>query len=86
MNTMNGKYSVAKSLMVKAKDNYGHTYPVSLRMEPLGWVLRIEGTPGSWYMDDLKGSREIAIDLGQNWICTNLDEIMAEAVSTLGET
>lgn len=50
------------------------------------WVLRIEGTPGSWYLSTLlEGSptNTIWIDLGQDWKCINLLEILREAVRSI---
>lgn len=52
----------------------------------VGWILRIAGGPGSWYLstlmerDGLKCTR-LAIDFGQNWYCTNADELLAEAIT-----
>jgi hypothetical protein len=58
------------------------------------WTLSIEGTPGSWNISTLLGAdgddwngrsvrvlqKEIIIDFGQRWVCSNLDEIMREAL------
>jgi hypothetical protein len=50
------------------------------------WVLRIKGTPGSWYMSTLleRGVQsQIALDFGQGWMCTNFAEIMREAMDNI---
>lgn len=47
------------------------------------WSLRIQGTPASWYMSTLLHGalypRGITIDYGQNWYCTNFQEVLNEA-------
>lgn len=45
------------------------------------WVLRIEGSPATWYCAGLldREEQEIAIDFGADWYCTNIQEIMREA-------
>lgn len=82
-----------KTLTTKARDNYGHTYAVILveKDNQFGqgkkdWVLKIDGTPGQWYITTLEegGFRNrIAIDLGQRWYCINLDAVMVEALVLL---
>src|ERR1035437_3780540 len=55
-------------------------------------VLRIAGTPGHWYLATLFGSDgfgrrvgpTLSIDMGQNWDCINMDQIMAEVESLFG--
>ena len=86
-------------LKVKAVDNSGNKYPVSLERGELGVVLSINGTPGSWYMNSLlcldqlpaKGSadarlelnNELAIDFGAKWYCVNMKAIMKSALIAL---
>lgn len=67
-----------------------YTHPVHLiqgnpKYAPIydGIVLSIDGTPGSWYVDNLmegstKNSNYIYIDMGAKWICSNWSEIMRE--------
>lgn len=51
-----------------------------------GWVLCIDGTSGRWYLSTLmKGDglkrTHLAIDFGERWYCTNMGELLAEAVT-----
>ena len=56
------------------------TYPVRIEYRGEKPVLRIVGTPGSWYLDTFMSvkSSALAIDAGQGWACTNVSEIQAE--------
>jgi len=52
------------------------------------WVLRIDGTPGSWYMKTLlerpvTRSSSMALDVGQGWTCLNFSEVLQAAVKTI---
>lgn len=82
-----------KKLRTRAKDNHGHQYDVWLEFHPsevMGWkwVLRIDGTPGHWYMSTLleggypRGNLA-SIDYGQNWNVTNFGEVLEEAVDLI---
>ena len=79
-----------KTLRTQARDNHGHTYVVELWLKNTPsrgkkWVLQIRNTPGSWYMSTLlegnynEKNSKIWIDFGQNWLCSNFGEVMAEA-------
>lgn len=61
-------------------------------------VLVIEDTPGQWFLSTLIGCdsyngfairrphEQISIDFGQHWVCTNLRELVSEALArVLGE-
>lgn len=78
-------------LPVKAKDNHGHSYDVVINHDGFRGdkkpVLKIVGTPGSWYMYTLKNhhGNTISIDYGQNWDCINFNEIYKAAMKQLGE-
>jgi len=70
-------------LPVKAKDNHGYSYNVVIRGTSAKPELKIVGTPGGWYLKDLRAKdgsvpEMFAIDFGQNWIWTNVREVMAE--------
>ena len=68
-------------LNTRARDNHGHTYSTELTVGKLGLILKINGTPGQWYLDSLRSSglaNQIYLDFGQDWLCTNIGEIMAE--------
>lgn len=80
------------TLDTKAQDNHGHEYMVILleQVRPYfdkpDWVLRIVGTPGSWYMTTLENGpvkKNLSIDFGQGWTCVNFDEVMTEAQAKL---
>lgn len=46
-----------------------------------GPVLVIDGTPGSWYVKTLIDNffpKGLAIDFGQGWVCTNINDIISE--------
>lgn len=76
-------------LPIKATSNGDkYSYAVLLRKDNYGTgkiVLRLEGTPGQWYLETLlnresRGDRDyIAIDFGQNWIWTNPNEVLEVA-------
>ena len=59
------------------------------RMAARDWILRIHGTPGSWYMTTLEENprrhSSIALDFGQGWDCVNFDEILDEAQELLAQ-
>lgn len=77
------------TLKTKALTSGGYEYPVTLRPDELGWVLRIESTGGSWYLDSLSNVKDIlAIDYGQGWYCLNARDLINEAnnyINTLKE-
>ena len=83
--------ALRKKLKTEALDNHGYRYAVWLlfdHSEPMGWkwILRIDGTPGSWYMSTILegGIRDkISIDYGQRWDCINFREIMQEAITLI---
>jgi hypothetical protein len=79
-----------KTLTTKATDNHGNSYDVTLTPQDNNdWVLRITGTPGSWYMTTLEdgGPKDfIWIDFGGNWLCTNFAAVMDEAIEALKDT
>lgn len=77
-----------KTLKVRAQDNHGYEYPVSLEMDKYHkWVLRIEDTPGHWYMstllEDGRFPETISVDLGQKWDIINFGDVMREAVTRI---
>ena len=77
-----------KNLTVKAQDNYGHEYDVTLEHNPRrnDWTLHILTTGGRWSMSDLESnpSRDrMAIDFGQRWYCENFAEVLANAQQAL---
>lgn len=46
------------------------------------WVLKIQDTPGHWYMSDLvcgSNSGMIYLDYGQGWYVTNFGDVLREA-------
>lgn len=76
-----------------------HRYPVHVELKDGRPVLRIERTMGSWYLSTLLGvdfwgggavkepSDRLAIDFGQQWVCTNMRALISEALArVLGET
>lgn len=88
------------TLTTKAHTSGGYEYPVTLvesenqyrgckgdhYPRKNDFTLRIQGTPGQWYMTTLEQNPlrdRIAIDFGQNWYCTNFGAVMAEAVKLL---
>lgn len=86
--------SLEKKLKTKARDNHGYSYDVWLvfdHSDVMGWkwLLRIEGTPGHWYMSTLleyggyPRGKFISIDAGQGWNVINFDEVMAEAIELI---
>lgn len=50
---------------------------------PLGIIVRIADTPGSWYLQTLAadstrgGNYRVAIDFGQQWVLDNPKEVVA---------
>ena len=79
----------AKTLDTMAKDNFGHRYLVHLipptpdKPFQMGHVVHIEGTPGRWELGSFakwgEDDREVSIDWGQKWVCTNWNEVLREA-------
>lgn len=59
------------------------------RYAPGRRVLRIVGTPGSWYLEDVrtfvdsKSSAPLAIDLGQRWTLCNAGDLLDEVDESL---
>lgn len=88
-----GRIGLDHTLKTKALDNHGHRYAVRLvfdHSDIMGWkwLLRIENTPGHWYMSTLlehgyPRQSGIAIDAGQNWNIINFDEVVAEAIELI---
>ncbi len=79
-------------LQGKAQDNFGYNYTVSIKEQPIressltDWVFRIHDTSGSWYISTLETNplrESIYIDMGQNWLCTNIKPLLAEAQELL---
>lgn len=74
---------ILMTLNVKATDNHGHEYGVTLR-DGAGFgrspIVSIDGTPGKWFMSTLIAHRDnrLSIDYGQGWYCTNWNEIAEE--------
>ena len=74
-------------LTTKARDNHGNRYDVEIREENRygrtgrpSLVLDIKETPGTWYLEDLaSAANQTAIDYGQDWFCTNMHALRAEA-------
>ena len=72
------------TLKTKAIDNHGHHYDVVIKSSRYskGPVLSIEDTPGQWAIDTLldRGSYPdgLFIDIGQNWKCGNMNQILDE--------
>ena len=81
-------------LDVKAIDNQGRSYDVTLRRslidpsldEP---ILDIKGTPAKYYMSQLKFAECapgcVLIDAGQQWTIDNFDQILAAVEKELDE-
>lgn len=72
--------------------NGGPIVPRRARIEPCRYapgrrVLRIVGTPGSWYLEDVRSASAanlpLAIDLGQRWVVCNLGDLLDEADESL---
>jgi len=80
-----------KTLTIRAIDNRGHSYPVTLTetdrpgFSKKDWILRMEGAGAGWYMTTLESHRGniLAIDFGEGWNCINFGALLAEAVDTL---
>lgn len=78
-------------LSTTVQDNHGYTYTTSLckRDGADEWVLRVDSTPGQWYMSTLQGTRpfssgyrvgdRMCIDWGQNWFVTGFAAALTEA-------
>lgn len=63
---------------VLAYDNAGYSYPVLV----INGVLYLVGAPSGWKLADLlthEGGfpNGIAIVFGDNWFCTNIDEVLS---------
>jgi hypothetical protein len=67
-------------LETQAVTSGGYNYPVILRKGTMGWVLSVQGTPGTWYMEsiDSVGDR-LALDYGQGWYLENATQLVKEA-------
>jgi len=88
-------------LKVKAIDDVGNKFQVTLERGEQGIVLSIEKTPGRWYMSSLLnlealpnrgagGARlelpnELAIDFGAKWYCVNMKSVMKAALKRICE-
>lgn len=79
-----------KRLTLKATDNHENQFNVDITLSRYDdndpeWSLDINKTPGKWYMKTLTHDHVpfkdsvIAIDMGQNWLCTNINELLTEA-------
>ena len=75
-------------LTTKAITSGGYEYDVVLRKGAMGWVLSVEGTSGSWYMESIDHLANVpedhvpprlAIDWGQGWYWENPQPIILEA-------
>ena len=73
------------TLNVKAVDNYGHQYAVTLNPKGQDYVLRVETTGGSWLMSDLERAprQHLYIDFGQDWFIVNFGEVLTAAKAAL---
>lgn len=72
------------TLKTIARDNYGYEHAVTLTPKEFygdNAVLKIQNTPGSWFMSTLWEYQpsQIAIDYGQGWMCTNIQDVLKEA-------
>lgn len=61
-----------KTLTTRANDNFGHTYEVALTPSDAKgfegeYILKIKGTPGSWYMGTLADVQEALDRLQASW-------------------
>lgn len=77
-----------KHLKIRALDNHGYEYPVTLEMDKdHKWVLGIEGTPGHWWMSTLLEEGRIlgtiSVDAGQKWDIINFGDVMREAIERI---
>ena len=71
-------------LTTTARDNHGNSYSVLLEDGPLGVIIKIDGTPGQWYLSgDMRALEVISIDHGQNWDCVNFADVAAAAFDAL---
>ena len=80
-------------LPVKAKDNHGYEYDVYItrqsidsKYRPGAPLVKISGTPGTWYLEDLMsraGSQTIYLDIGEDWKVVNFNVVMASALSVI---
>lgn len=65
-----------------------HTRTVTVGMkhgDPLGWVLDINDTPGSWYISSLTddGIPEPLSIVGDYWFVTNTKALIKEALTVI---
>ncbi len=67
-------------LTTQAKDNHGHSYDVTVQDRDGDRVLMVDGAPSGWSMDSIMEytSSVIFFDSGQDWKCTNIQELLAE--------
>lgn len=81
-------------LDVKAVDNQGRSYEVSLRRSAIDPssdepILDIKGTPAKYYMSQLKFAECppgcVLIDAGQQWTIDNFDKILEEVAMVAEE-
>ena len=81
-------------LEIKAIDNQGRSYDVTLRRSMLEAsfdepILDIKGTPAKYYMSQLKFAESapgcILLDAGQQWTIDNFDQILAAVEKELNE-
>jgi hypothetical protein len=76
------------TLKTAAQDNFGNSYPVTVFTGFGGkLVARVENTGGSWTVSTLMThtAARIAIDFGQGWYCTNIQDLIAEVRSMLSD-
>lgn len=68
-------------LKTPAKDNHGRQYQVEIAKDRDGIdVVNFQGAPSGWSVKTLLGHtyHVLAIDFGQNWLCINIQDIVAE--------
>ena len=95
--------TIVFTLNTKAKSEYRDgdgkitckEYPVHIKLDThhkYGFILKIEDTPGSWYMSTLMGNRygnsysednQILSIYGMDWMCVNIFDLLKEANETL---
>lgn len=65
-----------------------HEHPVMVLAGDLGYILRIDGTPGSWYLSTLVSDKgvivdAIAVDFGQGWNAYGMRAAVCEALALI---
>ena len=88
---MIAKTLVMKVLKTYARDNRGHVHQVVLELKTNvlpdfdhKWILRIEGTPGHWYMSTLlERPFHGPISIHGDWSCENFGDVLKEALTLI---